>query len=225
VLSLVAFNPEPTQLKDIGLKLGLNRSMVSRIVADLIAGGLLVKVAYRSVIGTPALAALGRSAGKNHPLSRIAREVLHQPMAELGLTCEFATLVPGGLFHFYQLRRNTPPYDPFWRSDTAASILAAAGEEWEKELEELAPALPEKSDDALFAFKERVLAAKENRSLINRHAGRFWQLTLPVSCGSVPCALSAAGTINADLDKMFFECSKLAARITALYGDYSDRDA
>ena len=86
VLSLVAFNPEPTKLKEIGTKLGLHPSMVSRIVADLIAGGFLVKSAYRSVIATPALAVLGKSAGKNHPLSRVAREVLQQPVAELGLS-------------------------------------------------------------------------------------------------------------------------------------------
>ena len=126
VLSLVALAPEPTPLKEIGARLGLHPSMVSRIVADLIAGGLLAKVTYRTVTGTPALAALGRSAGKNHPLTGIAREVLHKPMAEREkLSCEFATVVPGGFFHFYKVNRKVSAPELLWRSDLAAVIFAS----------------------------------------------------------------------------------------------------
>ena len=171
VLSLVAFNPEPTRLKEIGDKLGLHPSMVSRIVADLIAGGLLVKSAYRSVIATPALAVLGKSAGKNHPLSRIAREVLQQPVSEMGLSCEFATVAPGGLFHFYQVRRGTPPAEPLWRSDAAAVIFAARGDEWEEVLEELRFAASGEQESEFPRFKERFLEARESLNLINYHAG------------------------------------------------------
>jgi DNA-binding IclR family transcriptional regulator len=225
VLSLVAFNPEPTRLKEIGDKLGLHPSMVSRIVADLIAGGLLVKSAYRSVIATPALAVLGKSAGKNHPLSRIAREVLQQPVSEMGVSCEFATVAPGGLFHFYQVRRGTPPAEPLWRSDAAAVIFAARGDEWEEVLEELRFAAPGEQESEFPRFKERFLEARESLSLINYHAGRFRQMTLPVKCGIFCCALSVSGFDSADQEKTAFELSRLAARIRSLYNTMLNGDA
>lgn len=225
VLSLVAFNPKPTKLKEIGTKLGLHPSMVSRIVADLIAGGFLVKSAYRSVIATPALAVLGKSAGKNHPLSRVAREVLQQPVAELGLSCEFATVAPGGLFHFYQVRRGTPPAEPLWRSDVAAVIFAAKGDEWEQVLEELRFAASGEHDADFPLFRERFLEAKESLNLVNYHSGRFRQMTLPVKCGTFCCALSVSGFAGADQEKIAFEISRLAARIHSLYNNMLTGDA
>ena len=226
VLSLVAFASKPTQLKDIGLKLGLHPSMVSRIVADLIAGGLLAKVAYRSVVGTPELALLGKKAGENHPLSRIGREILHKPMEEMALSCEFVTVVRGGLFHFYKVYRGTPAQKFLWRSDAAAVIFAARGDEWEQVMEELIHAAPEEEILNAFAFfRERFLAAQESRSLINHHSGRYWQLSLPFQCGPTHCALSVAGTAGTDMDKVFYTCSRLTAAIRSRCKELSDRDA
>lgn len=225
VLALAAFNPEPTRLKEIGSRLGMHPSMVSRIVAELIKEGLLAKSAYRSVIPTPALAVLGIRAGKNHPLSRIAREILHQPIAELGLSCEFAAAAPGGLYHFYQVQRGTPQPEPLWRSDLAAVIYAARGDDWEKILPELELAAGPGYEQGFAFFRERLTAAQESRRLINYHAGRFRQITMPLRCGSIFCALSVAGSSGSDQEKIFFEISRLAAKIRSLYDDFSDSDA
>ena len=224
VLSLVALAPAPTPLKEIGARLGLHPSMVSRIVADLIAGGLLAKVTYRTVTGTPALAALGRSAGKNHPLTGIAREVLHKPMAEREkLSCEFATVVPGGFFHFYKVNRKVSAPELLWRSDLAAVIFAARGDGWEEVCAELAFAAPEGTDLSFPLFKERFQEAQENRLLVNYHGGRFWQVTLPVVCDQIVCALSVSGMDAADMDRSF--CSGLAVAIRSRYKEFSNPNA
>ena len=223
VLSLVAFASMPTQLKDIGSKLGLSPSMVSRIVADLIAGGLLAKVSYRTVIGTPELAALGKSAGENHPLTRIARETLLRPMVERErVSCEFATLVQGRLYHFCKVLRKEAR-SPLLFTDTAAVICAARGDEWEKVLEELSLAFPEDAPSGFPLFKERFLAARENRTLVNHHGGRLWQLTYPVVCGDLCCALSFSGVDSNDMDSSFF--ARLAARIRANYEGFTQSNA
>lgn len=225
VLALVAFNPRPTRLKDIGRQLELHPSTVSRIVAELCGAGLITKCAYRSVIGTPALAVLGSAAGKNHPLSAIAAEVLPPLLNEYQLSGEFAAAAPGGLWHFYQLTRGTPPPEPLWRSDLAAVIYAASREPWEEVRSKLAAAAPAGHDPEFGEFRERYLEAQTNNMLINFHSGRFRQLTLPVRCGDMVCALSVAGAAAFDREKVLFECSRTAVKIRSLYEKITDSDA
>lgn len=225
VLSLIAFSSEPVRLKEIGSRLGLHSSMVSRIVSDLIAEGLIAKNAYRSVIAAPDLAVLGLSAGKNHPLSAISAEVLQQPMMQKDLSCEFATVARGGLYHFYEVRRNTPAPEPLWRSDPAAVIFAAQRKSWETVLEELKFAAPADHDQTFPYFRERFLAAQENGYLMNYHSGRFWQLTSPVSCGGMICALSVAGVRSADYEKISSECARLRTAIRSRYEKLTTADA
>ena len=225
VHELIALNPEPTRLKEIGDTLQLHPSMVSRIVADLAAGGLIVKCAYRSVIPAPALALLGTKAGENHPLTRITQQLL-QPFAEKNaLSCEFAAVTPFGLHHFFYLRYNLPAPAPIWRSDPAAVIFASEGASDEEVRERLKPLTPPDHREDLNRFTARVADARENRFLINRHAGRFCQLTLPVRCGTLFCALSVAAENIPDTESLFMECSRMAIRISSLYGQISNADA
>ena len=224
VLSLIAFNPGPTKLKEIGQKLHLHPSMVSRIVAELAAAGVVTKCAYRSVIGTPALAVLGSAAGKNHPLSAISKRVLHPFFAEHPLSGEFAAAPPAGLWHFYKITRETPPTAPLWRSDLGAVIFAASRTPWEKVCEYLDAAAPPEVERSFNTFKERFLEAQQNRYLINFHAGRFRQLTIPVLCGDLVCALSVSGQIP-DQEECFLQCSRLGTKIRSLYENATANDA
>ena len=215
LLTLVATNPEPTRLKDISAALGVHPSMVSRMVADLIDGGFLAKSAYRSVTATPLLAVLGRHAGENHPLTRIARQELHSRVEELKYSCEFATVTQCGLFHFYKRTFGTPAAPPLWRSDLAAVIFAARQTPWEECLAILRSTMPSETDFP--RFRERVEEAAQNPFLLNYHSGRYWQLTLPVRCGETMCALSLAGTAAADMTQIQFELSRLSARIREVF--------
>lgn len=224
VLSLVAFSPAPVKLKEIGQKLDLHPSMVSRIVAELIAAGLITKCAYRSVIGTPALAVLGSAAGRNHPLTAISKRVLHPFLSENPLSCEFAAASPMGLWHFYKVTRETPPPAPLWRSDLAAVIFAASNLSWEELLETLDKSAPPEIDRTFAPFKERFLEAQQTRYLINFHAGRYRQITVPVFCGDLVCALSVSGNIP-DQEEIFLQCSRLGTKIRSLYDSCTDSDA
>ena len=225
VLELIALNPEPTRLKEIGDTLQFHPSMVSRIVADLAAGGLIVKCAYRSVIPAPALALLGKKAGENHPLNRIAQQTL-RPFAEKNaLSCEFAVVTPFGLHHFFCLRRSTPAAAPLWRSDPAAVIFAAEGASDEEVRERLEPLTPPDHKEDINRFMVRVAEAREKHFLINRHAGRFCQRTRPVRCGTLFCALSAAAENIPDTERLFMECSRMAVKISSLYGQILNADA
>ena len=225
ILFMTALNPGPTQLKDISTALGVHPSMVSRMVADLVESGLLAKCAYRSVLPTPKLGTLGLLAGKNHPLSAIARQELRGVAEELNVSCEFASLSSLGMFHFYQVRRGTPPAEPMWRSDLAAVIFAAQKKSWEEVAEILKCAAPPAEQGSFARFQERFEKAGEARSLVNYHAGRFWQLTVPVTCGELGCALSFAGVTAADTEKIFFEASKAAARIRSAWGAVTENNA
>ena len=129
VLNLVVLKQEPVKLKTIGETLGLHPSMVSRIVDDLISGGLLAKCTYRSVIATPALALLGKRAGENHPLARIAEKILPEPLEKMGLQGDLAVLELNSFYHFFRKWENLPPVETVWNSDAAAVILAAETEE------------------------------------------------------------------------------------------------
>ena len=225
VLSMIAFNPRPTRLREIRERFHLHPSMVSRIVADLIDAGLIAKCAYRSVIGTPALAVMGAAAGKNHPLSAISASVMRRFLAEEGLSGEFAAAASGGLWHFYRVTRGTPPPEPLWNSDIAAVIFAASKEPWESVREKLDAAAPESVDRAFAPFRERYLEACEKNHLINFHGGRYRQLTLPVHCGELLCAMSVAGDFADRQERIFLECFRMAAKICSLYEKLAENDA
>ena len=218
VLNLVALNPAPTRLSAIGAALGLHPSTVSRIIADLVASGLLVKCAYRCVVPAPELALLGLRAGQNHPLTRIARELLPPFLAEAGLAGDLAAAPANGLYHFFLERRGLPVPEPFRRSDLAAVIFAAEGLTREQALARLRQASPgiEGDGDAELFF-QRMEEAAQGRHLINFHAGRYWQLTLPLQCGPFVCAFSVARTEQPRDEKLFLACSRMAGRIKAAY--------
>ena len=223
LLSLVAMNPKPTRLKEISAVLEVHPSMVSRMVADLIDAGFLTKSAYRSVTATPLLSVLGRQAAENHPLTQIARQVLHGRMEELKLSCEFATVTPCGLFHFYKRTQGTPAAAPLWRSDLGAVIFAAEKKQWQECLKILHTTMPSETEFSL--FRERFEEARNNSFLVNYHSGRFWQLTLPVQCGDMTCALSLAGLTAADMAQIQFELSRLSARIREDFNSRSSGNA
>ena len=209
VLFMAAQSPGPLKLKEISTALEVHPSMVSRMVADLVESGLLAKCAYRSVLPTPMLGTLGLLAGRNHPLTAIARQELKTLAEELNLSCEFASLSPLGLFHFYQVRRGTPPPEPMWRSDLAAVIFAMEQTPWEEVLETLNNAVPPAAKGNFENFKVRFESALAMRYLFNTHAGRFRQLTVPVLCGDIACALSFAGLEAAE--STLFKAAKDAA--------------
>ncbi|MBQ7694884.1 MAG: helix-turn-helix domain-containing protein [Lentisphaeria bacterium] len=218
VLNLVALNPAPTRLSAIGAALGLHPSTVSRIIADLAASGLLVKCAYRSVVAAPELALLGLRAGQNHPLTRIARELLPPFLAEMELAGDLAAAPANGLYHFYVERRGLPAPEPLRRSDLGAVIFAAEGLTREQALERLRRATPgAEADGDRENFLRRMEEAARERHLVNFHAGRFWQLTLPLQCGPFFCAFSVARTEQPRDEKLLLACSRMVGRIKAAY--------
>ena len=224
ILALVSSSPKPTLLKEITAALGVHPSMVSRMTADLIEAGLLTKVTYRSVIATPALALIGQRAAKNHPAAQIALPLLRTRTKELGYTCEFATLTSMGLYHFYHVLRETPAASvPLWRSDPAAVCMAAEKMSKEECLEYLTRV--NAPEQGIAFFMERFEAASQTQILQNRHQGRFWQLTAPLICGDLVCALSFAGVSTADMEKAEFEVARAAMQIRSAYKEFAEGNA
>ena len=223
ILAMVASNPKPTSLRSVTAALGVHPSMVSRMVADLIEAGLLTKSSYRCVIPTPGLALLGRNAAKNHPLARVALPLLRESVESLGFSCEFVTVTPMGLYHFFNVQRGTPAAAPLWRSDPAAVCLAAEGKSPE-ECQTILDAV-DAPEQGRALFRERFEAARQNQMLLNFHSGRFWQLSLPAFCGEQVCALSFAGLSAADVDKAQVECVKLAGQIRSAYKELIESNA
>ncbi|MBE6386383.1 MAG: hypothetical protein E7048_12085 [Lentisphaerae bacterium] len=223
ILAMVASNPKPTSLRSITTALGVHPSMVSRMVSDLIEAGLLTKSSYRNVITTPGVAVLGRNAAKNHPLARISLSLLREPAESLGFSCEFVTVTPMGLYHFFNVRKGTPPAAPLWNSDPAAVCLAAEGKTPE-ECQAILDAV-DAPEQGRALFRERFEAARQNQMLLNYHSGRFWQLSIPVVCGELVCALAFAGLSAADVDKAQVECVKLAGQIRSAYKELIESNA
>ena len=224
ILALVSANPKPTLLKEITAALDVHPSMVSRMVADLVEAGLLTKIAYRSVVATAEVALLGQRAAENHPVAQAALPMLRSKTAELDFSIEFATLTSMGLYHFYHVLKGTPETSlALWRSDPAAVCMAAEKKSWEECMELLThTATPEQG---IFYFKRRLEEASRHRLLINHHAGRFWQITTPVICGTLVCALSFAGNSAAEISKAELEISKAAAHIRSAYKDITESNA
>lgn len=220
ILNFVVLSREPVKLKAIGDALGLHPSMVSRIVADLVSGGLLNKCTYRSVIPSPALALLGRRAGENHPVTRIAGEILTGPLERMGLYGALSTLEIDSFYHFFWKWEHLPFTETIWRSDSAAMIFAAVPEqETEEKLRAMVPA---ENQLELNRFLTRIREGAEKRYLVNFNSGRFWQLTFPVQCGTVNCALTVASVERPEDENIFYECSKLASRIHSAYGNWKN---
>lgn len=220
ILNFVVLRREPVKLKEIGDEFGLHPSMVSRIVADLVSGGLLSRSTYRSVIASPALAMLGKRAGENHPITRIAGELLPAPLERMGLYGALSALEMDSFYHFFLKWEHLPLTETIWRSDLAAVIFSSMPEqETESELLRLLPEGHERERDL---FRERIAEAGNKRYLVNFHSGRFWQLTFPLECGSLHCALSVAKQERPENDSVFFECSRLVSKIRNSYGNWKN---
>ena len=223
VLEAVAASPEPVSLKELGGRLGINASTLSRIASDLVEAGYFTKSGYRRFEPALGLIRVGQNAVHSSHLPRTVNPLIQARAEELGVNGAFAGIERGQLVYLYRsdaFSRNSRfglPYRiPLYRSNIAIAILAMglAEEEaldcfrrdiraWngkESELDEIKPLL------------EHVV---RNGYLFRREPEDHWNITFPVEYGGAFYGLAFYGDRAGErnFDRLLFECSLLASRI------------
>ena len=225
VLELVSSSPEPSPLKKVARELGMAQGTLSRIVSDLCEYGLIEKFGYHHVRPSLGMIRLGQDAMTNFSLPRIVPPLIRSQAEALEAYGAFAGVHRMKLVYLYNsaAAANTaagalglPYWEPLLRSRLAAAILGAYCSE--DELEMRIDTLKASANEAdLELFSARCRQVRENGYIAHREQGRGWSVNFPVSCNSRTYGVSLFGqdTERCNLDRMIFETSLLASRLTS----------
>lgn len=102
VLELAAAAEEPVSLKQLGEMSGIPPSTLSRIAADLVEAGYLVRSGPRRFEPALGLILLGQNAIFNSPLSRLANPLIRSRAEALGVNGALAGMENGQLVYLYR---------------------------------------------------------------------------------------------------------------------------
>lgn len=204
LLKLLSSSKEPVTLKKLGGSLQLEPSMLSRLVTDLTALGLVEKSTYRTISVTPELVQLGFNAADALPAAQTFKKLLAQNNIPPGTSAVLASIVMGKLFFFHRSGRKEAFSAQLEHSDLAA-MIAAQTENFPYET------IP---DADRSAFCKRAAEAQSRKQLSEEHAGRSRQLVLPVIWHGRPCAVGfLSENPSVDMDRLFICGARIAAKL------------
>ena len=235
VLEVIASSPEPRSLKSIAVELGVTSGTLSRIVADLCEYGLIEKFGYHQVRPSLGMIRLGQDAMTNFSLPRIVPPLIRSHAEAAEANGSFAGVHHWKLVYLYNSGERgekasggtlgLPYWEPVLRSRLAAAILgtqhdtAALGSLLHRQF-----TTPAELAHAEF-FLENCRQVRQNGYIAYREFGRGWSVNFPVRCNAQVYGVSLFGqdAEHCNLERMIFETSLLASRLTSALDERAHR--
>jgi DNA-binding IclR family transcriptional regulator len=231
ILEIIAASPEPRSLKSISVESGVTSGTLSRIVADLCEYGLIEKFGYHQVRPSIGMIRLGQDAMTNFSLPRIVPPLLRAHAESVEAKGAFAGVHHGKLVYLYNSGGRAaggplglPYWEPLLRSRLAAVILGTRYSD--DELNALISSQFSADSDAhINFFLDNCHSVRKNGYLAYRELGRGWSVNFPVSCNGQVYGVSLFGqdADQCNLERMIFETSLLASRLTSALDERSHR--
>ena len=233
ILEVIASSPEPRPLKSISAELGVSPGTLSRIVADLCEYGLVEKFGYHQVRPSLGMIRLGQDAMTNFSLPRIVPPLIRSHAQAVEAHGSFAGVHNWKLVYLYNSGNRgekrpehhslgLPFWEPILQSRLAAAILGT--QHTESELEHLLPKQFAADRNAAF-FMDNCRQVRQNGYIAYRSLGRGWSVNFPVWCNERAYGVSLFGqdAEHCNLERMIFETSLLASRLTSALDERIDR--
>ena len=236
VLETIASSPEPRSLKSIADELGLASGTLSRIVADLCEYGLIEKFGYHQVRPSLGMIRLGQDATTNFSLPRIVPPLIRSHAEAVEAHGAFAGVHHWKLVYLYnsggrgEKSSGTPLGLPYWepilRSRLAATILGTQhdADAMDALLRQQFATL-EGVTQHIELFLENCRKVRKNGYIAYREFGRGWSVNFPVRCNAQVYGVSLFGqdAEHCNLERMIFETSLLASRLTSALDELARR--
>ena len=225
ILERIVLSPEPVTLKELAADLNLNTSTVSRITSDLTERRLIRKAGYHSFVPSTALFRMGQSAFDT-PLIKSVKTLFGQWQKDFPADLCFACIESDHLLFLCKELHSASEWVhgriPAWRSPLAAVILSKEPTS-EKADRFFKSAIAGEQNKLSIAsegtvFRDLLGAAKKNNSIIFKDPRLGWSIIFPVEAAGQTFAFAVSGK-DADkysMDKMFFDCSRMASRLRSV---------
>ena len=234
VLETIASSAEPRSLKSISAELGIAAGTLSRIVADLCECGLVEKFGYHKVRPSLGMIRLGQDAMTNFSLPRIVPPLIRSHAEAVESQGAFAGVHHWKLVYLYSSVAHggnsggplgLPYWEPLLRSRLAAAVLGTQYREDELELIIRERFVGENLRVHEAFFLENCRMVRKNGYLAHRELGRGWSVNFPVRCNTNIYAVSLFGqdAEHCNLERMIFETSLLASRLTSALDERENR--
>ena len=232
VLEMVASSPEPLSIRKIAKEAAISSATLSRIISDLCEYGMIEKFGYHQVRPSLGMIRIGQDALTNFSLPRIVTPLLRSHAAAVEADGAFAGIHQLKVVHIFNTQRaggaaNLPYWEPLLRSRLAAVVLGVEYDDavLEKRLRERFPA-PGNDRDIDF-FLSNCRTVRDNGYIAHREFGRGWSVNFPVPCNrrNYGVALFGKNAENCNLDRMIFETSRLASRLTTALDESRNRNS
>lgn len=233
VLEFVSSSPEPSPLKTVASELGLSAGTLSRIVSDLCEYGLIEKFGYHHVRPSLGMIRLGQDAMKNFSLPRIVPPLIRSQAEALEAHGAFAGVHRMKLVYLYNSSEKgavsgalgLPFWEPVLRSRLAAVILGSEfdDDELARQLRDILKVPADHPD--MVTFSAYCRQVRENGYIAHREQGRGWSVNFPVVCNPRVYGVTLFGqdTERCNLERMIFETSLLASRLTSALDEMTGR--
>ena len=232
ILEIIAGSPEPRSLKSISAESGVASGTLSRIVADLCEYGLIEKFGYHQVRPSIGMIRLGQDAMTNFSLPRIVPPLLRAQAEAVEAKGAFAGVHHGKLVYLYNSggggstggSLGLPYWEPLLRSRLAAVIMGLSHSEDELKSIIHGRFADARADHVEF-FLDNCRSVKKNGYLAYREFGRGWSVNFPVRCNGQVFGVSLYGqdAEHCNLERMIFEVSLLASRLTSALDERANR--
>ena len=232
VLEVIASSPEPRTLKSISAELGMTTGTLSRIIADLCEYGLVEKFGYHRVRPSLGMIRLGQDAMTNFSLPRIVPPLIRSHAESAEAHGSFAGVHNWKLVYLYNSGEKKlepslglPYWEPVLRSRLAAAILGTQYDEaMLKQLMAQHFASESELEHADF-FLKNCRQVRQNGYIAYREFGRGWSVNFPVWCNAhvYGVALFGQDAEHCNLERMIFETSLLASRLTSALDELTNR--
>lgn len=223
ILERIAISSEPVTLKELAADLGLNTSTVSRIASDLAARNLIRKAGYHSFVPSTGLFFLGECA-HDTPLIRAVSELFEKRSKELNADLSFSGVTAHTPVHLCKKIQQESDWVhnklPLWRSPLAAAVLyknaAAAREYFNAVVSEENSRINQQQEFAV--FNSMLQKISQDGCFIFKDPRIGWSVIFPVHTEDQAFAVSLSGrdVDKCSIDRMQFECSRLASRLTSV---------
>ena len=102
VLEAISASGGPVTLKELGQKLSINTSTLSRIAADLVEAGYVFKADYRSFEPALGMIRLGQNAAYSSHLPRVVNPMVKAHVERLGVQGAFAGIDSNQVVYLYR---------------------------------------------------------------------------------------------------------------------------